>query len=198
MKGELLKEYHRKRDFKITKEPSGKKTAKKKSKKLVFVVQEHHASHLHYDFRLELDGVLKSWAVPKGPSLDPKDKRLAMQTEDHPLPYAKFKGTIPQGEYGAGEVFIWDNGTWEPEGDPHTALEKGDLKFKLKGKKLKGSFVLVRTRFAKNSWLLIKHHDEFEEVGYRLDMMAEDKPRKKASKKATKKKIGSIRKRSVA
>lgn len=192
MKGDLLKEYNRKRDFKITKEPSGKKVAKKKAKKLVFVVQEHHASHLHYDFRLELDGVLKSWAVPKGPSLDPKDKRLAMQTEDHPLSYAKFKGTIPQGEYGGGEVFIWDNGTWEPEGDPHAALEKGDLKFKLKGKKLNGSFVLVRTRFAKNSWLLIKHHDEFEKVGYRLDMMAEDKPRKKASKKATKKKSASL------
>lgn len=187
MRGDL-KEYNRKRDFKITKEPSGKKTAKKKSKKLVFVVQEHHASHLHYDFRLELDGVLKSWAVPKGPSLDPSDKRLAMQTEDHPLSYAKFKGTIPQGEYGGGEVFIWDSGTWEPEGDPHAALEKGDLKFKLKGKKLNGSFVLVRTRFAKNSWLLIKHHDEFEEVGYELDMMSEMKPRKKASKKATKNK----------
>jgi bifunctional non-homologous end joining protein LigD len=189
MKGDLLKEYNKKRDFKITKEPSGKKVAKKKSKKLVFVVQEHHASHLHYDFRLELDGVLKSWAVPKGPSMDPSDKRLAMQTEDHPLPYAKFHGTIPAGEYGGGEVFIWDSGTWEAESDdPQAALEKGDLKFKLKGKKLNGSFVLVRTRFAKNSWLLIKHHDEFEEVGYRLDMMSEGKPKKKASKKATKKK----------
>lgn len=191
MKGDLLKEYNRKRDFKITKEPSGK-TAKKKSKKLVFVVQEHHASHLHYDFRLELDGVLKSWAVPKGPSLDPSDKRLAMQTEDHPMGYEKFHGTIPQGEYGGGEVFIWDSGTWEPEGDPHAALEKGDLKFKLKGKKLKGSFVLVRTRFAKNSWLLIKHHDEYEEVGYRLDMMGEVKSKKKVTKKTSKKKSSSL------
>lgn len=189
MKGDLLKEYNRKRDFKITKEPSGKKTSKKKTKKLVFVVQEHHASHLHYDFRLELDGVLKSWAVPKGPSLDPKDKRLAMQTEDHPLSYAKFKGTIPQGEYGGGEVFIWDNGTWEPEGDPHEMLKKGDLKFKLKGKKLNGSFVLVRTRFAKNSWLLIKHRDEFVESDYELEMMSEGTPKKKkASKKVAKKK----------
>lgn len=187
MKGDLLKEYNRKRDFKITKEPSGKKTSKKKSKKLVFVIQEHHASHLHYDFRLELDGVLKSWAVPKGPSLDPKVKRLAMQTEDHPLSYAKFKGTIPQGEYGGGEVFIWDNGTWEPEGDPHEMMKKGDLKFKLKGKKLNGSFVLVRTRFSKNSWLLIKHRDEYVETDYELEMMS-DAPKKKTSKKFEKKK----------
>lgn len=186
MKGDLLKEYNRKRDFKITKEPSGKAT-KKKGKKLIFVIQEHHASHLHYDFRLELDGVLKSWAVPKGPSLDPKVKRLAMQTEDHPLSYAKFHGTIPQGEYGGGEVFIWDNGTWEPEGDPHQMLEKGDLKFKLKGKRLNGSFVLVRTRFAKNSWLLIKHKDEYQEEGYKLDMIS-DRPKKKVSKKTAKKK----------
>lgn len=194
MAKDLLEEYNKKRDFKVTKEPSGKKkVAKKKSKKLIFVVQEHHASRLHYDFRLELEGVLKSWAVPKGPSLDPADKRLAMQTEDHPLPYAKFHGTIPQGEYGGGEVFIWDNGTWEAESDdPVADLEKGHLKFKLKGKKLKGSFVLVRT-FSRDpsgkSWLLIKHHDEGEVRGYQLPAISKGKKvSKKVAKKVTKKK----------
>lgn len=177
MKKSSLHEYNKKRDFKKTKEPSGKK-ARKKTKKLIFVVQEHHARRLHYDFRLELEGVLKSWAVPKGPSLDPTEKRLAVQTEDHPYDYATFHGTIPEGEYGAGEVFIWDSGTWEPEDeDPVAALKKGHLKFKLKGKKLKGSFVLVRTHYKeqeeKKNWLLIKHHDE-EEV---------------SSKKVTKKKV---------
>ena len=162
-----LSEYNKKRDFKKTKEPKGA-SIRKKSKKLIFVVQEHHARRLHYDFRLELDGVLKSWAVPKGPSLDPKDKRLAVQTEDHPLEYAKFHGTIPQGEYGGGEVFIWDKGTWESEmEDPEAAIEKGELKFKLKGKKLNGSFVLVRTNWKgsgeKKNWLLIKHKEEVAE-----------------------------------
>lgn len=165
MQKDSLDEYNKKRDFKISKEPSGKKkTSKVKSKKLIFVVQEHHARRLHYDFRLELDGVLKSWAIPKGPSLDPSDKRLAVQTEDHPIPYAKFHGKIPEGEYGAGEVFIWDKGTWEcQDDDPHKALEQGQLKFKLKGKRLNGSFVLIRTNFkgeTKKNWLLIKHHDE--------------------------------------
>ena len=191
---DLLQEYNKKRDFKLTKEPSGKKISAKKSKKLIFVVQEHHASHLHYDFRLELEGVLKSWAVPKGPSLDPADKRLAVQTEDHPLPYAKFHGTIPKGEYGGGEVFIWDNGTWEAEGDdPIGDLEKGHLKFKLKGKKLKGSFVLVRTRYkgsdSQKNWLLIKHRDEEEVSGYQLDAISkEQSSKKKTSKKVAKKK----------
>jgi bifunctional non-homologous end joining protein LigD len=192
MEKDLLKEYNKKRDFKLTKEPSGKIT-KSKSKKLIFVVQEHHASHLHYDFRLELDGVLKSWAVPKGPSLDPADKRLAVQTEDHPLPYAKFHGTIPAGEYGGGEVFIWDNGTWESQvDDPRKALEKGELKFKLKGKKLNGSFVLVRIRYkgsdSQKNWLLIKHHDEAEVSGYKLDSMGSPTSKKKTSKKVSKKK----------
>lgn len=166
MKKDLLKDYNKKRDFKITKEPSGKtKTAPKKTGKLTFVVQEHHASHLHYDFRLEWEGVLKSWAVPKGPSNDPKDKRLAVQTEDHPLAYGKFKGTIPEGEYGAGEVFIWDSGTWEPEGDAEYGFKKGHLQFSLKGKKMKGKWHLVRTAWGassgrKNNWLLMKASDE--------------------------------------
>lgn len=167
-----LKEYNRKRDFHITREPGGtdkisvtKKKAvhAKKKKKLIFVVQEHHASHLHYDFRLELDGVLKSWAVPKGPSMETGEKRLAMMVEDHPLAYATFHGTIPKGQYGGGEVYIWDNGLWEMEGDAHEGLEKGRLEFKLKGKKLKGNFLLVRTHYLgnkKNSWLLIKRHDD--------------------------------------
>jgi len=159
-----LREYNRKRDFSKTKEPAGK-IAKKKSKKLSFVVQEHHASHLHWDLRLELGGVLKSWAVPKGPSMDPKDKRLAVQTEDHPMKYRTFEGTIPKGEYGGGEMFIWDSGTWEPleeTSDPSEAIEKGHIKFNLYGKKLKGSFVLVRTRWGsdtKKNWLLIKHKE---------------------------------------
>lgn len=179
MTKELLKDYHRKRDFKITKEPSGKKKAtKKKSSKLTFVVQEHHASHLHYDFRLEWEGVLKSWAVPKGPSQDPADKRLAVQTEDHPLEYGKFHGTIPKGEYGAGEVFIWDNGTWEPEGDPEYGFKKGHLQFTLKGKKLKGKWHLVKTKWGKaNNWLLMKAHEE------KVSKTAKKVTKKKVSKK---------------
>ncbi len=169
-KKNLLSEYKKKRDFKLTKEPAGKvKTTK--SKKLSFVVQEHHASHLHWDLRLELEGVLKSWAVPKGPSMDPKDKRLAVQTEDHPLEYKTFEGTIPEGEYGGGEMFIWDSGTWEPleeTGEPLDAIDKGHLKFTLKGKKLKGDFVLVRTHFrgttTKKNWLLIKHKADVKAV----------------------------------
>ncbi|HXH29282.1 MAG TPA: DNA ligase D [Bacteriovoracaceae bacterium] len=165
---DLLKDYNRKRDFTKTKEPSGK-AQKKKGTKLIFVVQEHHASRLHYDFRLELDGVLKSWAVPKGPSLDPADKRLAVQTEDHPIEYAKFKGSIPKGEYGGGEIFIWDSGTWESvDEDPRAALEKGRLEFEVKGKKLHGKFILVRTHFKggedKKNWLLIKRHEDSEKA----------------------------------
>lgn len=167
-KKNLLKEYNRKRDFSKTKEPAGK-IATKKSKKLAFVVQEHHASHLHWDLRLELEAVLKSWAVPKGPSMDPKDKRLAVQTEDHPMKYKNFHGTIPKGEYGGGEMMIWDKGWWEPleeTGDPVDALEKGHIKFNLHGKKLSGSFVLVRTKWGgkKNNWLLIKHKEDTKVV----------------------------------
>src|SRR6478735_3882670 len=161
-----LEEYRRKRDFKKSPEPEGK-VAKKKSKALFFCVQKHLASHLHYDLRLELNGVLLSWAVPKGPSLDPKTKRLAMHVEDHPIEYGTFEGVIPEG-YGAGIVMLWDQGTWTPESeDVDAALKKGDLKFRLDGYKLKGSWVLVRTggRYpggsSDRSWLLIKHKDEW-------------------------------------
>jgi bifunctional non-homologous end joining protein LigD len=145
-----LDEYKRKRNFAKTPEPAGdssiKKAAAKKQTALFFCVQKHLASHLHYDFRLEWKGVLLSWAVPKGPSLDPADKRLAMHVEDHPFEYGSFEGVIPEG-YGAGIVMLWDRGTWEPESeDVDAALAKGDLKFRLNGFKLKGSWVLVRTR----------------------------------------------------
>jgi len=163
-----LNEYRKKRHFKVTPEPAGAgETAKKRTGSPIFVVQKHRATNLHYDFRLEWNGTLLSWAVPKGPSLDPSVKRLAMQVEDHPIEYANFEGEIPSGEYGGGTVMVWDKGTWEaksPDGDE--ALKKGDLKFILHGQKLKGSWVLVRTRgFGSNSgrssWLLIKHRDQY-------------------------------------
>jgi bifunctional non-homologous end joining protein LigD len=172
-----LEEYKKKRNFAKTPEPSGE-TPKKKSARapLFFCVQKHLASHLHYDFRLEWNGVLLSWAVPKGPSLNPADKRLAMHVEDHPIEYGTFEGVIPEG-YGAGIVMLWDLGTWEPASeDVAAALEKGDLKFRLDGFKLKGSWVLVRTggSYGRStgsrgsapgqpgrSWLLIKHRDDW-------------------------------------
>jgi bifunctional non-homologous end joining protein LigD len=161
-----LEEYKRKRDFNKTPEPSGKALTKKATERF-FCVQKHLASHLHYDFRLEHNGVLLSWAVPKGPSLDPKTKRLAMKVEDHPIEYGDFEGVIPEG-YGAGIVMLWDRGTWTPQvDDVEAALKKGDLKFTLDGYKLKGSWVLVRTggRYpgggGDRSWLLIKHRDEW-------------------------------------
>src|SRR5213595_133797 len=159
----LLKKYREMRDFGQTPEPAGGQP--KKSKLPMFVIQKHHASHLHYDFRLEMDGVLKSWAVPKDPSLDPADKRLAMQVEDHHVSYFDFEGIIPPGNYGAGTVMVWDMGTWEPLGDAHAMLAKGDLKFVLHGQKLKGGFVLARMRSRRpgskgTEWLLIKHRDE--------------------------------------
>jgi bifunctional non-homologous end joining protein LigD len=154
-----LAEYNRKRRFDVTPEPAGKVGRGKKTE-LEFVIQKHRASRLHYDFRLEHDGVMLSWAVPKGPSVDPSVKRFAMQTEDHPIEYNQFEGVIPEGEYGGGTVMIWDRGTWEPEvEDVDRALEKGDLKFNLNGKKLRGSWVLVRMR--PRQWLLIKHRDTY-------------------------------------
>ncbi|HEY2945132.1 MAG TPA: DNA ligase D [Vicinamibacteria bacterium] len=163
-----LKEYYRKRDFAITPEPRGKE---KKNEGRSFVIQKHAATRLHYDFRLEMEGVLKSWAVPKGPSLDPKDKRLAMMTEDHPVEYGRFEGIIPEGQYGGGTVLLWDHGTWEPIEDPHAGLRKGNLKFRLHGEKLQGGFALVKikgrdARDSEKTWLLIKERDEFVRPGY--------------------------------
>jgi bifunctional non-homologous end joining protein LigD len=165
-----LSEYHKKRDFSKTREPEGALHADKASR--VFCVQKHAATRLHYDLRLELDGVLKSWAVPKGPSMNPGDKRLAVQVEDHPYDYRKFEGSIPKGEYGGGEVIVWDEGTYAPEGNysAHEGLAKGDFKFQLFGEKLRGSFVLVRIKHSKtggkNEWLLIKHRDSFADPNW--------------------------------
>jgi bifunctional non-homologous end joining protein LigD len=168
MPGPLLKKYQSMRDFAGTPEPSGAKT-EKKGKAPIFVIQKHHASHLHYDFRLEMEGVLKSWAIPKGPSYDPSVKRLAMMTEDHPYDYAGFEGVIPAGNYGAGNVIVWDNGTWEliePGDDPVKAVQAGKLTFRLYGKKMFGEWALVRihghgSSDRGNEWLLLKHRDEF-------------------------------------
>jgi len=180
VKKERLEEYRRKRDFDRTAEPRGGRAVK--AKKLAFVIQKHAASRLHFDLRLELDGVMKSWAVPKGPSLDPSVKRLAMEVEDHPIEYNQFEGTIPEGEYGGGTVMIWDKGTYTyggDEPDPVEGLrhgyEKGDFKFVLQGKRLKGSWVLVRTRRGdpkRPQWLLIKHRDEYARPG--ADVVAEE------------------------
>jgi bifunctional non-homologous end joining protein LigD len=169
-----LKDYNEKRKFNETTEPEGK--TKKSKDKLIFVIQRHAASRLHYDFRLEMDGVLKSWAVPKGPSLDPKDKRLAMMVEDHPYDYKDFEGNIPEGNYGAGQVEVWDSGTYEPLDDTSKLsdekellkeLKAGSIKFILHGKKLKGEFALVKMKNAENNaWLLIKHKDKFAEEDY--------------------------------
>ena len=175
---EQLTEYRKKRDFSRTAEPEGGREREQDEKsKLQFVIQKHAASHLHYDLRLELDGVMKSWAVPKGPAPDPTIKRLAMQVEDHPMEYNSFEGTIPEGEYGGGTVMLWDVGWYEPEkggGEDgvRQGLKSGDLKVIFHGKRMKGSWVLVRTRgwgssgsSSKPSWLLIKHKDEHAERG---------------------------------
>src|SRR5215472_4341359 len=168
-----LEEYKRKRSFDHTPEPPPKLERKPGFR---FVVQKHRASHLHYDFRLEMEGVLKSWAIPKGPSLDPADKRLDMQVEDHPVSYFHFEGIIPEGNYGAGTVMVWDTGTWEPLGDPSELLRKGDLKFRLHGSKLNGEFVLARMRSRRpgskgTEWLLIKKRDEAARPGFDIDKL---------------------------
>src|ERR1700694_180794 len=154
-----LEEYHKKRNFKETPEPAGtKKTTRKSTKLPIFVVQKHKATALHYDFRLEIEGVLVSWAVPKGPSLNPADKRLAVQTEDHPMDYANFEGIIPKGNYGEGSVMVWDRGTFCVEGDGTAARQcaRGEIKFSLQGENLRGSFVLVKLQRSEkgNEWLM--------------------------------------------
>ena len=164
MSSKTLDDYNRMRDFAATPEPAAKRSRKsaKTAHALQFCIQKHDASRLHYDFRLELDGALKSWAVPKGPSLDPKAKRLAVHVEDHPLDYATFEGNIPEGHYGAGDVIVWDRGVWIPQDDPHEAYEKGRLKFELQGEKLSGLWNLVRTHMPgkQEQWFLIKHQDQ--------------------------------------
>jgi bifunctional non-homologous end joining protein LigD len=172
-----LEQYRRKRDFGVTPEPRGK-ALRRRQKKLAFVIQKHRATALHYDFRLEWKGVMLSWAVPRGPSLNPADKRMAMPTEDHPIEYNKFEGVIPEGEYGGGTVMIWDRGTWTPVApDVDAALEKGELKFRLDGEKLRGEWVLVRMGKrrgeTRNPWLLIKHRDETA----RRHSIADEEPR---------------------
>jgi bifunctional non-homologous end joining protein LigD len=181
MSAKKLAAYKAKRDFGKTAEPSGRNTVPA-SPRLRFVIQKHDATRLHYDLRLELDGVFKSWAVTKGPSLDPHDKRLAVEVEDHPLDYGDFEGTIPEGQYGGGTVQLWDRGYWEPEGSlsPEAALAKGDLKVKFDGKRLRGSWALVRMRndrlgTKRNNWLLIKHRDGAEREGDADALLAEDK-----------------------
>jgi bifunctional non-homologous end joining protein LigD len=164
---DLLKKYKQMRDFGDTPEPSGR--SKKLARGPIFVIQKHQASRLHYDFRMEMEGVLKSWAVPKGPSYDPTVRRLAMMTEDHPYDYAAFEGVIPAGNYGAGNVIIWDQGTWEfiePGDDPVQALKSGKLTFRLQGKKMFGEWALVKISGKAgsdkgNEWLLLKHRDQF-------------------------------------
>ena len=150
-----------------------------------FVVHEHHASRLHYDFRLEIGGVLKSWAIPKGPSMNPTEKRLAVMVEDHPLEYIDFEGIIPQGHYGAGAVLIWDSGEFQPEGDPETALKKGRLSFALDGKKLKGGFslILMKGRRKGNDWLLIKGQDSFVKKGWKMEEVLTPAKKKKLVEK---------------
>jgi bifunctional non-homologous end joining protein LigD len=175
-----LSAYRSKRDFSKTGEPRGEPGGEP-SKRLRYVIQKHAASRLHYDLRLELDGVFKSWAVTRGPSLDPRDKRLAVEVEDHPLEYGDFEGTIPKGEYGGGTVQLWDRGYWTPEGDspPQTALQAGNLKFRLDGQRLHGSWVLVRMKDRSgrktNNWLLIKHRDEFAREGDGDALLREDR-----------------------
>ncbi len=174
-KSKPLAEYKSKRDFTKTAEPEGKTTRRRSARGLKFVIQKHAASRMHFDFRLELDGVMKSWAVPKGPSYDPSVRRLAMEVEDHPIEYNAFEGTIPKGEYGGGTVMLWDRGTYEAEGGGgaealREGYQRGDLKIVLHGKRLKGGWVLVRMRRdgGRAQWLLIKHRDEYADPDYEV------------------------------
>jgi len=168
-----LDEYQKKRDFAATPEPGG--ADQKASQRHGFCIQKHDASHLHYDFRLELEGTLKSWAVPKGPSLDPRVKRLAVQVEDHPLDYATFEGHIPEGNYGAGDGIVWDNGVWKPIGDPVESFKKGKLQFQLEGHKLQGIWNLVRSQQEgkKKLWFLIKHKDDAARAQADFDVLTQ-------------------------
>jgi bifunctional non-homologous end joining protein LigD len=175
-----LSTYQAKRDFSRTTEPSGE-TAGRQGQQLRFVIQKHDATRLHYDLRLEVDGVFKSWAVTRGPSLNPHDKRLAVEVEDHPLEYGDFEGTIPEGEYGGGTVQLWDRGYWSPEGmTAEDGLAAGELKFTLRGKRLHGSWVLVRMKRDRTggkrvNWLLIKHNDRFAQENADGALTAEDR-----------------------
>jgi bifunctional non-homologous end joining protein LigD len=202
-----LSKYNKKRNFKVTSEPEGKTDNSAASR---FVVQRHDASRLHYDFRLEMGGVLKSWAVPKGPSLNPADKRLAVMVEDHPVSYIGFKGSIPEGNYGAGKVIIWDNGHFLPINKDHepisekqalAALKKGELKIFMNGKKIKGEFVLVQLKKAGEdgkNWLLIKHNDEYAvSKKYDSEDLVAASHKKKVVKKATVKKAAPPRKKAA-
>ena len=168
-----LRTYRAKRKFSVTAEPRGKLGRRGHA----FVIQKHAATRLHYDLRLQLDGVMKSWAVTRGPSLVPGVKRLAVQVEDHPVAYNKFEGTIPKGEYGGGTVMVWDRGRWRPEGDPHKGLRKGHLSFRLSGKKLHGDWHLVRMRKRpgekRSNWLLIKRRDEAARTTHDRDILRE-------------------------
>jgi bifunctional non-homologous end joining protein LigD len=182
-----LKRYSEKRDFETTPEPSGK--TKPSGERHRFVVHEHHASRLHFDLRLEIDGVLKSWAVPKGPSMNPNEKRLAVQVEDHPIEYLTFEGEIPPGQYGAGRVYIWDAGTFEPKGaDVLGELNRGQLEFILRGNILQGGFVLVemkgRRSGDKRLWLLIKMKDRYADPKWTLVLLEPVEASRGSAKKA--------------
>ncbi len=177
MAADRLDTYRAKRDFSQTSEPSGAPKPSRKGKGHAYLIQKHEARNLHFDFRLEHDGVLKSWAIPRGPSMDPGDKRLAVRTEDHPVEYGSFEGSIPKGQYGGGTVMLWDEGTWEPLEDPEEGFREGKLKFVIHGKRLHGGFALVRLRSdtgrkqGKENWLLIKEKDEHARPGEGGDLI---------------------------
>jgi bifunctional non-homologous end joining protein LigD len=177
MAADRLDTYRAKRDFSQTSEPAGGDRSPRKTKGNAYLIQKHEARNLHFDFRLEHDGVLKSWAIPRGPSMDPGDKRLAVRTEDHPMEYGSFEGSIPKGQYGGGTVMLWDEGTWEPIEDPEVGFKEGKLKFFVHGKRLQGGFALVRLRSdigrkqGKENWLLIKEKDDHARPGEGGDLV---------------------------